>query len=71
MVISVFYVEYIHVLLKLLVVVMTDASVYLSDDPPLHYTLKVNPFSELSNLLSKTGTAKYDSCDFESGGYKW
>lgn len=50
---------------------MTDASVYLSDDPPLHYTLKVNPFSELSNLLSKTGTAKYDSCDFESGGYKW
>ncbi|KAF6173477.1 hypothetical protein GIB67_027172 [Kingdonia uniflora] len=37
------------------------------DVPPTHYTFKVELFSVLSN----SSIEKYESCDFEAGGYKW
>ncbi|KAF6144062.1 hypothetical protein GIB67_011856 [Kingdonia uniflora] len=37
------------------------------DVPPTHYTFKVESFSVLSN----SSIEKYESCDFEAGGYKW
>ncbi|KAF5189328.1 Ubiquitin carboxyl-terminal hydrolase [Thalictrum thalictroides] len=37
------------------------------DDPPTHYIFKIENFS----LLSKNSIEKYESSDFESGGYKW
>ncbi|KAM7482318.1 hypothetical protein LguiB_006901 [Lonicera macranthoides] len=43
----------------------------VSDVPPAHYTFNINSFSELSKILSKTGLKKYESGNFEIGGYKW
>ncbi|KAE9446255.1 hypothetical protein C3L33_21846, partial [Rhododendron williamsianum] len=39
--------------------------------PPAHYTFKVDSFSLLSNILSKSEVEKYESDMFEAGGYKW
>ncbi|KAF6144315.1 hypothetical protein GIB67_024542, partial [Kingdonia uniflora] len=37
------------------------------DFPPAHYIFKIQSFS----LLSENSIEKYDSAEFESGGYKW
>lgn len=34
---------------------------------PCHYILKIQSFS----LLAKSGIDKYESAEFEAGGYKW
>ncbi|KAM1066228.1 hypothetical protein ACFX13_021988 [Malus domestica] len=39
----------------------------ISDAPPTHYTVKVQSIS----LLTKHNMEKYESGDFEAGGYKW
>ncbi|KAJ4701064.1 Ubiquitin carboxyl-terminal hydrolase 12 [Melia azedarach] len=39
----------------------------VSDAPPTHYTVKVQSFS----LLLKNSIDKYESGEFEAGGYKW
>ncbi|XP_058189030.1 MATH domain and coiled-coil domain-containing protein At3g58400-like [Rhododendron vialii] len=39
--------------------------------PPAHYTIKVDSFSLLSNILSASEVEKYESDMFEAGGYKW
>ncbi|KAM1304093.1 hypothetical protein ACFX11_021891 [Malus domestica] len=39
----------------------------ISDAPPTHYTVKVQSIS----LLTKHNLEKYESGDFEVGGYKW
>ncbi|KAL5781889.1 hypothetical protein ACOSP7_006918 [Xanthoceras sorbifolium] len=39
----------------------------ISDAPPAHYTLKIQLFS----LLVNTSGQKYESAEFEAGGYKW
>ncbi|XP_068328034.1 uncharacterized protein [Pyrus communis] len=39
----------------------------ISDAPPTHYTVKV----QLISLLTKHNLEKYESGDFEAGGYKW
>ncbi|BFG14820.1 hypothetical protein CerSpe_010930 [Prunus speciosa] len=39
----------------------------ISDAPPTHYTIKIQPLS----LLSKYSLEKYESGEFEAGGYKW
>nr|DAD33980.1 TPA_asm: hypothetical protein HUJ06_004620 [Nelumbo nucifera] len=36
-------------------------------DKPIHYTFKIQSFSS----LSKNSIDKWNSCDFEVGGYKW
>ena len=41
------------------------------DIPPAHYTLKIKSFSELSEIVRKSGVDKYESSDFEVDGYKW
>ncbi|WCJ18794.1 TRAF-like family protein [Euphorbia peplus] len=41
------------------------------DQPPAHYILKINSFSELSEILSKTRNGKYEFDEFEAGDYKW
>ncbi|XP_058210333.1 uncharacterized protein LOC131322834 [Rhododendron vialii] len=38
-----------------------------SDAPPTHYTVKIQLFS----LLTANNIERYDSGDFEAGGYKW
>lgn len=43
----------------------------LRDIPPAHYTLKVDSFSFLVQLLEKTGEKRYDSEVFEASGHKW
>ncbi|KAK1592993.1 hypothetical protein Q3G72_034114 [Acer saccharum] len=40
---------------------------FISDAPPTHYKLKIQLFS----LLVKNAVEKYDSAEFEAGGYKW
>ncbi|KAE9592786.1 putative ubiquitinyl hydrolase 1 [Lupinus albus] len=40
---------------------------FISDAPPVHYTLKVQLFS----LLTKNSIEKYESGEFEAGGYNW
>ncbi|KAJ0034576.1 hypothetical protein Pint_24233 [Pistacia integerrima] len=40
---------------------------YSSDAPPTHYTVKMQSFS----LLLKNAVEKYESGEFEAGGYKW
>lgn len=39
----------------------------ISDLPPTHYTVKIQLFS----LLTKNNIEKYESGEFEAGGYKW
>ncbi|XP_068331812.1 BTB/POZ and MATH domain-containing protein 3-like [Pyrus communis] len=39
----------------------------ISDAPPTHYTVKIQSVS----LLTKNSVEKYESGDFEAGGYKW
>ncbi|VVA37118.1 PREDICTED: MATH [Prunus dulcis] len=39
----------------------------ISDAPPTHYTIKIQSLS----LLSKHSLEKYESGEFEAGGYKW
>ncbi|KAK4856746.1 hypothetical protein QYF36_020708 [Acer negundo] len=39
----------------------------ISDAPPTHYKLKIQLFS----LLVKNAVEKYESAEFEAGGYKW
>lgn len=39
----------------------------ISGAPPTHYTVKIQSFS----LLLKNSVEKYESGDFEAGGYKW
>ncbi|GLT74689.1 hypothetical protein SLA2020_464740 [Shorea laevis] len=39
----------------------------ISDAPPTHYAVKIQLFS----LLLKNSVEKYESGDFEAGGYKW
>ncbi|PPR92125.1 hypothetical protein GOBAR_AA28555 [Gossypium barbadense] len=39
----------------------------ISDTAPCHYILKIQSFS----LLSKNGIEKYESGEFQAGGYKW
>ncbi|KAM2110593.1 hypothetical protein ACFX1X_012245 [Malus domestica] len=39
----------------------------ISDAPPTHYTVKILSVS----LLTKNSLEKYESGDFEAGGYKW
>ncbi|KAK2650737.1 hypothetical protein Ddye_018226 [Dipteronia dyeriana] len=39
----------------------------ISNAPPAHYTLKIQLFS----LLVSTSGQKYESAEFEAGGYKW
>ncbi|KAH7511479.1 hypothetical protein JRO89_XSUnG0199000 [Xanthoceras sorbifolium] len=40
---------------------------FISDAPPTHYKLKIQLFS----LLVKNAVEKYESAEFEAGGYKW
>ncbi|KAK2647015.1 hypothetical protein Ddye_022210 [Dipteronia dyeriana] len=40
---------------------------FISDAPPTHYKLKIQLFS----LLEKNAVEKYESAEFEAGGYKW
>ncbi|KAK0608418.1 hypothetical protein LWI29_030382 [Acer saccharum] len=40
---------------------------FISDAPPIHYKLKIQLFS----LLMKNAVEKYESAEFEAGGYKW
>nr|XP_023927943.1 TNF receptor-associated factor homolog 1b-like isoform X2 [Quercus suber] len=44
-----------------------DISRSTSDAPTMHYTVKIKSFS----LLAKNSMEKYDTGEFESGGYKW
>ncbi|XP_042508236.1 uncharacterized protein LOC122084219 [Macadamia integrifolia] len=37
------------------------------DEPPTHFQLRIDSFS----LLSKSSLERYDSGNFEAGGYKW
>ncbi|KAJ4982427.1 hypothetical protein NE237_033264 [Protea cynaroides] len=39
----------------------------MRDEPPTHFTLKIESFS----LLSNSSLERYDSSNFEAGGYKW
>ncbi|GAV71632.1 MATH domain-containing protein [Cephalotus follicularis] len=39
----------------------------MTDAPPTHYIVKIQSFS----LLTKNTIEKYESADFEAGGYKW
>lgn len=39
----------------------------ISEAAPSHYTLKIQSFS----LLTKNDIDKYESGEFEAGGYKW
>ncbi|GAV61149.1 MATH domain-containing protein [Cephalotus follicularis] len=39
--------------------------------PPIHYVLKIESFSQLSEILRKTNVKRYESGEFEVGGYKW
>lgn len=39
----------------------------VSDRPPTHYTVKIQFFS----LLTKNSIERYESGDFDAGGYKW
>ncbi|KAJ4958074.1 hypothetical protein NE237_025185 [Protea cynaroides] len=39
----------------------------IRDEPPTHFTLKIKSFS----LISNTSLERYDSGNFEAGGYKW
>ncbi|GLT91326.1 hypothetical protein SLE2022_092180 [Rubroshorea leprosula] len=41
------------------------------DRAPMHYLLKVESFSQLSELLSETIEKRCESTAFEAGGYKW
>lgn len=43
----------------------------LREIPPAHYTLKVDSFSFLVQLLEKTGEKSYESEVFEASGHKW
>ncbi|GAV61155.1 MATH domain-containing protein, partial [Cephalotus follicularis] len=43
----------------------------LRDAPPAHYVLKIESFSQLSEILRKTNVKRYESGEFEVGGYKW
>ncbi|KAL7187940.1 hypothetical protein ACSBR1_037891 [Camellia fascicularis] len=43
----------------------------LRDIPPAHYTLKIESFSELAQLLLDAEVQNYESDIFEAGGYKW
>ncbi|KAI9195371.1 hypothetical protein LWI28_014243 [Acer negundo] len=40
---------------------------FISDAPPTHYKLKIQLFS----LLVENAVEKYESAEFEAGGYKW
>ncbi|OIV89381.1 hypothetical protein TanjilG_22344 [Lupinus angustifolius] len=44
-----------------------DISRFISDAPPAHYIVKIQLFS----LLTKNSIEKYESGEFEAGGYKW
>ena len=39
----------------------------ITDAPPTHYTVKIESLS----LLTKNSSEKYESGEFEAGGYKW
>ncbi|KAJ1413464.1 TRAF-like [Sesbania bispinosa] len=40
---------------------------FISDAPPAHYIMKIQSFS----LLTKNSIERYESGEFEAGGYKW
>ncbi|KAL4651188.1 hypothetical protein ACB092_01G141500 [Castanea dentata] len=44
-----------------------DISRSTSDAPTMHYTVKIKSFS----LLAKNSMERYETGEFESGGYKW
>ncbi|XVE82352.1 hypothetical protein DITRI_Ditri15bG0141700 [Diplodiscus trichospermus] len=46
---------------------LDDVSRSISEAAPSHYMLKMQSFS----LLAKNGIEKYESAEFEAGGYKW
>ncbi|XP_028070182.1 uncharacterized protein LOC114272668 isoform X1 [Camellia sinensis] len=48
-----------------------DVARSLRDIPPAHYTLKIESFSELAQLLLDAKVQNYESDIFEAGGYKW
>ncbi|XP_015899301.3 TNF receptor-associated factor homolog 1b [Ziziphus jujuba] len=47
--------------------VQEGVSTLISVAPPTHYTLKINNFS----LLAKNSIDRYESGEFQAGGYKW
>ncbi|THG23421.1 hypothetical protein TEA_024925 [Camellia sinensis var. sinensis] len=49
----------------------SDIARSLRDIPPAHYTLKIESFSELAQLLLDAEVQNYESDIFEAGGYKW
>ncbi|KAH9766476.1 TRAF-like family protein [Citrus sinensis] len=56
-----------HFLLKLISDNDKRFALSISGASPTHYTVKINSFS----LLLKTSVEKYETGDFEAGGYKW
>ncbi|TYG99652.1 hypothetical protein ES288_A10G212200v1 [Gossypium darwinii] len=54
-----------HILCRLVKFAEVERSI--SDTAPCHYILKIQSFS----LLSKNGIEKYESGEFQAGGYKW
>ncbi|KAJ1382227.1 TRAF-like [Sesbania bispinosa] len=40
---------------------------FISDAPPAHYIMKIQSFS----FLTKNSIERYESGEFEAGGYKW
>ncbi|CAK7355114.1 unnamed protein product [Dovyalis caffra] len=49
----------------------TDMVKAVRHEAPAHYTMKVDSFSVLSELLAKSGINKHESRVFEASGYKW
>lgn len=54
-----------------ILVLVPEISRTLRDTPPAHHTLKIESFSQLSSLLRDDKIDKYESHDFEAGGYRW
>lgn len=46
---------------------MDEVARYISDVPPAHYAVKIESFS----LLAKKCVDRFESGEFEAGGYKW
>ncbi|TKY68372.1 Ubiquitin carboxyl-terminal hydrolase 12 [Spatholobus suberectus] len=54
-------------IVNLLCSFVSRISRFISDAPPTHYTVKIQLFS----LLTKNSIERYESGEFEAGGYKW
>ena len=46
---------------------IAEVATSISEAAPSHFILKIQSFS----LLAKNGIEKYESGEFEAGGYKW